>query len=180
VILGSMLLAGCQTTPPTVKSSYLDNAAFMNLWRTYRDCESGIDLESMQVAARRLNQVARNPSLLKPAAVPLPKAIQHWVSDPPIRLAVDPKSMAAACSLYTGQAALVAGRHDLAHEMFSAILAESDSPSSYYAEQARAGLAQATIGIHAAVTSSQSGIGLLASSPPESQGSGFPLAAASR
>jgi hypothetical protein len=155
VLAVGLLVTACQTTPPVGKSVGLDDNTFMGLWETYRHCERGIDLEAMQVAARHLSHAAYHSSTIKTIELPLPKAIHHWVSDPPSRLAVDPKSMAAACSLYTGHAALSAGRNDLAEEMFLAVLKNPASTPTYYIEQARAGLAQATIGAHASSLSEQ-------------------------
>jgi hypothetical protein len=116
----------------------------------------------MQLAASRLSHVARQPEI-GPAVIPLPKAIQRWVSEPPSRLAVDVKSMAAACTLYTGQAALSAGRNDLADQMFQAVL-HNPTSSSYYIQQARAGLAQAIMGAQASRTSGESTVRLADSS----------------
>jgi hypothetical protein len=68
--------------------------------------------------------------------------ITRWVSEPANRLAVDPKAMAVSCSLHTGQSALLAGRNDLASEMFQAVLTYPDGAYPYHATQAREGLAR--------------------------------------
>ncbi|MEK6526626.1 MAG: hypothetical protein AABZ22_07120, partial [Nitrospirota bacterium] len=53
-----VVLGGCQTTQPLGKVAAMDNAAFMNLWSTYRECQSSTDLDTMRVAAQQLNQAA--------------------------------------------------------------------------------------------------------------------------
>ncbi|MGH7233636.1 MAG: hypothetical protein ACREJU_20080 [Nitrospiraceae bacterium] len=148
-----LLLAGCQTGHSIDKHAGLDNAGFMSLWDTYSYCKIGTDLTAMHTAAQRLNQLAYRPAIVNASDSPLPKAIQRWVSEPPARLAVDPKAMAAACSVHTGQVALSVGRHDLADEMFRSVLQYPAITSPYYIEQARAGLAQVSSSDQAAIES---------------------------
>ena len=143
LILGlGLLLSGCQTGASLEKHGRLDNAGFMSLWDTYGACKGGTDLEGMRMAARHLHQVAFQPAVATSGELHLPKAIERWVAEQPARLAVDPKSMAAACSLHAGLAALTVGRHDMADEMFRAVLKDPRHTSPYYIEQARAGLTQ--------------------------------------
>jgi hypothetical protein len=142
IIVGlGLLLAGCQTAQSVEKYSGFDNTGFMTLWNTYRSCESGTDLEAMRSAARHLQKQAYQPAVTK-TDFHLPRAIERWVSEPPARLAVDPKAMAAACTLHTGHTALEVGRPDVADEMFRIVLKNPADTLSYYAEQARAGLSQ--------------------------------------
>lgn len=137
-------MAGCQTAPVIQKHGGLDNAGFMSLWETYRACQGSTDIDTMQLASRRLTQVAHQPVDAK-NEIYVPKPLQRWVSEHPARLSVDPKSMAAACSLYAGQAALNAGRHDVADEMFRSVLNNPAGTSSYYMEQAKSGLTQVAL-----------------------------------
>lgn len=144
-LLGAMLavltLTGCQATVPNAKPG-LDNSSFMNLWTTYRHCETGIDVDTMFLDAQRLNAIAQQSNQVTDDGVPLPRVITRLMSEPANRLAVDPKAMAVSCSLRTGQTALVAGRYDLASEMFQAVLSYPEGAYPYHADQARAGLAQ--------------------------------------
>jgi hypothetical protein len=140
-----LILAGCQTTSPIAKSGALDNSSFMSMWSTYRHCETESDLDAMRLDAQKLQVVAHQPGIRTGHDVPLPRAIQHWVSEPANRLAVDPKAMAVACSLHTGQIALSAGRYELAGEMFQAVLSYPEHTYPYYVSQAREGLAQIVI-----------------------------------
>ena len=148
ILVGVLVVLGaCQTTQQAGKSSATENTAFMRLWTTYSECRSTADLDAMRAAARQLRQAATTPKSNNGFVLPLPKPIARLVSTPPTRLAVDPKAMAAACTLYTGNAALDAGRNDVAVEMFwSVIDGHPQAEYAYYVEQARLGFAQAVIG----------------------------------
>ena len=132
-----LVLAGCQSTQSIEKHSGIDNASFMTLWETFKQCQTGVDLDAMRTSSRLLNQVAHRLGQVPASDIPLPKAIRRLVAEPPSRLAVDPKAMAAACNLYTGKAALTAGRPDVAIEMFQTVLKHPNGASSYYIEQAK-------------------------------------------
>ncbi|MDQ6735183.1 MAG: hypothetical protein M3Z35_13885 [Nitrospirota bacterium] len=137
-----LVLAGCQTTSPVPKSVALDNASFMGMWTTYRHCEAASDLDTMLLDARKLDRVAHQPVIGMGHDVLLPQVMKRWVSEPANRLAVDPKAMAVACSLHTGQSALSAGEYELADEMFQMVLNYPEGMYPYYVQQARQGLAQ--------------------------------------
>jgi hypothetical protein len=120
------LLSGCQGVQFVKAPAHLDNTTFMTAWDAYRRCQAGTDVEAMRADMQHLADVA------KPAP----------------RLAADPKAMAAACALSTGQAALRTERMELAAEIFRAVLRNQSQPEyAYYAEQARIGLNQAELGI---------------------------------
>lgn len=161
----AVFVAGCQTGQPMPKSSAMDNSAFMVLWGTYRHCERGTDPELMRVDAQQLNTVATASRSTIDGDVPLPTVIRRWMSEPANRLAVDPKAMAAACSLHTGEAALSVGRYDIAGEMFSLVSKYPEGAYSYYVNQARDGLAR--IDVEAKVSSRQIGSPRLVSLPPQ-------------
>ena len=142
-VVGIMfILTGCQSTAPVATSGSLDNTSFMSLWTTYRHCETGADVDAMVLDAHRLNSIVQQSGQPTHEEAPLPKMITRWVSEPANRLAVDPKAMAVSCSLHTGQSALLAGRNDLASEMFQAVLTYPDGAYPYHATQAREGLAR--------------------------------------
>lgn len=137
-----LMLAGCQTTSPLSKPPTLDNTSFMGMWTTYRHCEAASDLDTMRLDARLLDHVAQQPVIGMGHDALLPQVMKRWVSEPANRLAVDPKAMAVACSLHTGQSALSAGHYELADEMFHAVLTYPEGMYPYYIQQAREGLAQ--------------------------------------
>lgn len=141
-----VMLVGHQTIQPE-HSFALDNTTFMTLWSTFKHCQSSTDLDSLRVDAQRLNQAAHAPTDGKGFILPLPKQIERLVAKPVPRLAADLTAMAAACTLYTGQAALNAGRFDVATEMFRSIMeSHPQAEYAYYVEQARLGLTQVGVG----------------------------------
>jgi len=140
-----LMLAGCQTASPISKSAALDDTSFMGMWTTYRHCETISDLDTMRLDARKLDVVARQPVIGMGHDVLLPQVMKRWVSEPANRLAVDPKAMALACSLHTGQSALSAGQYEIADEMFQVVLMYPEGMYPYYVQQAREGLAQLNV-----------------------------------
>jgi hypothetical protein len=140
-----LILSGCQTGSPIPKSVALDNTSFMGMWSTYRHCEAASDLDAMLLDAQTLAVVARQPLVGMGHDVALPQVMKRWISEPANRLAVDPKAMVVACSLHTGQAALSAGRYELADKMFQAVLNYPEGVYPYYINQAREGLAQLNV-----------------------------------
>ena len=161
-----LILSGCQTTAPIPKSAALDNTSFMGMWSTYRHCEAASDLDMMRLDAHHLDSVAHQSVIGVGHDVALPQVMKRWISEPANRLAVDPKAMAVACSLHTGQAALSAGRYDLADEMFQAVLKYPEGVYPYYIKQAREGLAQLNVDANTSDTAalSSSFTAILASS----------------
>lgn len=137
-----IVAAGCQSLPKNPTTS-LDNESFMYLWGRYARCQAGSDLVAMQGEAQYLQQAADAAAARSGFSLTLPKRIQRYVSDPPTRLAVDPKAMAAACALYTGQVAAELGKTDVATTMFQSVLKHQAKPEyEYYVAQARDGLSQ--------------------------------------
>ena len=144
VLLAAVLmLGGCQSAPHAAKAD-TQNSGFMSLWATYQRCEAGSDVEVMQADAVHLTRMAQQPIGGTDPDLPLPQVIRRFVSEPANRLAVDPRAMAAHCSLQTGLVALSAGRHDIADRMFRLVMTYPEPAYSYYVNRARAGLAVIT------------------------------------
>src|SRR5678815_128007 len=138
-----LILGGCQSAPHVAKSD-AQNSGFMSLWATYQRCDAGSDVETMRADAAHLTKMAQQPMVGMDVDIPLPQMIRRFVSEPANRLAVDPKAMAANCTLQTGLAALSAGRHDVADEMFRLVMTYPEPAYTYYVNRARAGLAAIT------------------------------------
>jgi hypothetical protein len=143
LLAAMLILGGCQSAPHVAKSD-TQNSGFMSLWATYQRCEAGSDVDAMQVDAAQLTKMAQQPIVGMDKDIPLPQMIRRFVSEPANRLAVDPKAMAAHCSLQTGLVALSAGRHDVADHMFRLVMLYPEPTYSYYVNRARAGLAVIT------------------------------------
>ncbi len=143
-----MLLGGCQSAQRANTAASLDNAGFMTAWGAYRHCQVGTDLDTMYTEMQQLSRTALTQESAATFPFSLPDFVKRVVSKPTQRLAADPKAMAAACALSTGQAALRAERMELATEMFRAVLQNHTHPEyAYYVAQARIGLNQAELGI---------------------------------
>jgi len=142
----AVALAGCQAGHQSVKSVGLDNTGFMRLWNTYEGCQTSLDLGEMRSYERILSQEMLSATRIAEPLIPLPTSIQRLVTEPKPRLSVDPKAMAAACTLYTGQAAVAIGRNDIAVEMFLSVISRHPQADyAYYVAQAKEGLAQVTV-----------------------------------
>ncbi|MGH9782586.1 MAG: hypothetical protein ACRD88_00230 [Terriglobia bacterium] len=115
----------------------------MELWRIYTHCQRSEDPEGLVLDAMRLTRAAETaPS--EPSAVLEP--IEQIIEPPPVRLAVDPNAMAAACSLYAARTAMDRGWYDLAITLYRSIIPTApDAQSNYYVKLAQVGLAEALI-----------------------------------
>ncbi|HJU04658.1 MAG TPA: hypothetical protein VJ692_05850 [Nitrospiraceae bacterium] len=134
------IMGACQEPKVHRDTTVMSQSAFMDLWQTYTHCRTSEDTEAIVMDALKLNQAAQPeqpelPRLLKP--------VKPFVSTLPSRLAVDPKSMAASCSLHAGQAATAIGWNDLALQLYDSVLRHApNSNESYYVRQAQEGLAE--------------------------------------
>jgi len=141
VYVAATLLSGCQAIQPLDETRASKDAVFVNSWKQYTHCQSSPDVTQKWQDAQQLN---RTVSLMDQAARAtrlLPDLIEQTLADPPPRFAVDPKAMAAACTLLAGQAAQDAGHSGFAKEMFSFVVANFAQPRYvYYREQAQLGL----------------------------------------
>ena len=134
-------LVGCQTSQP-MKAGTLDNASFMDLWKTYSHCQAGSNVEELRSDAVILATAADRVLTQESFILPLPKRLEQFVSYPTARFAVDVKAMAAACSIRAGQYAVDAGQFDLAKDLLKTVLAHSQSEDyRYYSSQAQTLLA---------------------------------------
>ena len=145
-LLGVLFLAsGCQTNPS--QATGLDNTRFMSLWETYGSCKTATDLNQATLNMERLSAATQHRESNEGFVLPLPTKLEGLVTNPPSRFAVDVPTMAAACSLHTGELALQEGRTDLARDLFASVVALRDKVSSYYVLRARAFLTQLERGI---------------------------------
>lgn len=139
--LAAALLSGCQAIQVSDDTRIPDEMTFVKMWNRYTHCRSHIDATQMWQDAQQLNRTVRLMDRTTRAARLLPDTIEQTLADPPSRVAVDPKAMAATCTLLAAEAAQDAGHARLAGEMFRFVLANfADSPYAYYREQAQLGL----------------------------------------
>jgi hypothetical protein len=142
IALFSLLVLGCQSNP-LVKQSADTPASFMGLWSVYSHCQSAKTLEELEHDASVLSTSAKRTVSPDGFVLPLPGKLERLVTTPSARLAVDVKAMSAACSLRAGQAAVEAGRYDVAKELLRGILDyHPQTDYAFYVLQAKAILSE--------------------------------------
>jgi hypothetical protein len=131
-----LLLTGCQALIPPVDQVAREQA-FDRSWEFYRDCRRA-DLAAILAQAPRWERLAAAP-------------VQR-----PVRLSVDPRALAAACAVHTGNLALSQGERELAAELYSLVIDRYPDPDyAYYVAQAWAGLLRTAPGIPTASASAR-------------------------
>ncbi|MET0515100.1 MAG: hypothetical protein ABW047_07220 [Nitrospiraceae bacterium] len=134
LILLSLVLAGCQvfSKPDTHVSS---TPSVMSLWDLYRDCQRSGGVEDAVLAAQRLRQSA--DTHVVPTA-DLPGGLDRLVRKQPVRTTVDPRAMAASCTLQAARASLDAGRHKVAEQLLRTLVRSyPETEYVFYVEQAK-------------------------------------------
>lgn len=139
IALISLLLMGCQSMGLTSGLRDLPEEQFQSLWRIYTQC----------LASREAAAVREDVEILSRAAFAnegiggeLPDAFVGWVATPPVRLAVEPKAMAAACAVHGGRIAWQAGHSEMANRLYSLVVRRFHEPHlAFYVKEADAGLA---------------------------------------
>jgi hypothetical protein len=115
----------------------------MGLWSVYSHCQNTKDWEELKHDATILSASAKRTVSGDGFVLPLPGKLERLVTTPSARLAVDVKAMSAACSLRAGQAAVEAGRFDIAKDLLKTILEyHPQSDYAFYSVQARAILSE--------------------------------------
>jgi hypothetical protein len=142
-LVATVFLSGCQVIQAFDRTHAPSEASFLSMWNLYSQCRSRSDVDQMWQDAQQLHQRIRVLDHAAQAAHLLPDSIEQALAEPPPRLAVDPKAMAADCTLLAGQAAQNAGHGRFAAEMFRFVLFNFSQPRyAYYRSQARRGLNQ--------------------------------------
>ena len=142
VLTMTMLCSAWACTTPGSSLQSKQQATFMDVWNVYNDCRKGDDPESLLLDALVLHRVAQGKDT--PALPPILKPLRKLIDPTPVRLAVDPRAMAAACTLRAGDAALKRGWYDVAMQIFTAMIPAYQAPEfAYYLREARSGLATA-------------------------------------
>lgn len=135
-------LGGCQTAHLHIRSVGMDQVEFERMWQSYVDCWDSVDLDVIRAQARRLSRTAEAD---QPSPPFLPKILGLTPARLPVRLAVDPKALAASCALHGGKVALDRGEQALATDLFTSVIQRFPEPDhAYYVAQARSGLIQAS------------------------------------
>lgn len=139
----AFLLSACHTMPSLDGTRVPSEAAFRDMWARYSDCRAGSGVIQTWQHAEQLNRAVRLMDDSARSAHLLPPLFERVLTVSPPRLAVDPRAMAASCTLSAGQAARDAGLDWLAAKLFRFVLLNFDGPRyTYYRERASKGIVQ--------------------------------------
>ena len=120
----------------------IENPAFISLWDTYNHCLTGSNTEEMQRSLEILHS-APKPISLDDSPIPVPKFIKKLSSTRNSRLAVDPRAMAASCSIHLGEVAHQSADWDTALRTFQTIVENYPEPQyAFYVSRASQAIEQ--------------------------------------
>ena len=109
LIVACLLLVGCQSFQPTNPGELaLENDGFIGLWDTYNACLNGSKTQDMQQKLQALHS-APKPLSLDDSPISVPDFIKELASTRNSRLSVDPRAMAASCSIRVAEVAQQSG-----------------------------------------------------------------------
>jgi hypothetical protein len=129
------LLAACSFFSGPSRESEPAHQSVMSLWELYRNCRGSGDLETALSAARQLRQSA---ALQVMPVTDLPPGLDGFVTKQPVRTTVDPKAMAASCTLQAARASMDAGRHEEAQQLLYAVMRNyPEAEYAFYVERAK-------------------------------------------
>jgi TolA-binding protein len=135
LIVVSVLLAGCQWFQSSAQTSFPTSASVMSMWDLYRHCQSSGDVETVLSAAKQLQQSADTHAVPAPD---VPKTLDRFVTKQPVRTTVDPKALAASCTLQAARTSLNAGRDQEAEQLLHAVVSSyPESDYTFYVAQAK-------------------------------------------
>ena len=130
-----LFLTGCQVLDSSTRTSAPRSASVMSMWELYRHCRSSSDVETVLSAAKQLQQSADTHVVPAPD---VPKSLDRFVTRQPVRTTVDPKALAASCTLQAAQTSLSAGREQEAEQLlYAVVLSYPENDYTFYVAQAR-------------------------------------------
>ena len=143
VFLFTILLSGCHGIPLFEQPATEAPSPIMPLWEHYQKCLIATDSTELALVIEQFDHIvvveAEPPSWMR--------AWGNNVTNQPLRTAVDPRALGAACTLRAAASMLEAGHPTEAQALYRRMLARYASPAwAYYVDQARAALA----GLHEA------------------------------
>ena len=135
VLSAGMLFAGCQLFDGSTKATTSPSTSVMSMWELYRHCQSSGDVETVLSAAKQLQQSADTHLVPAPD---VPKSLDRFVTRQPVRTTVDPKALAASCTLQAARTSLSTGREQEAEQLlYAVVLSYPESDYTFYVAQAK-------------------------------------------
>ncbi|MEX2494388.1 MAG: hypothetical protein WD425_21825 [Nitrospirales bacterium] len=155
IALISLNFVACQSFQPTNSGELaLENHDFMGLWDAYNFCQAGSNTVDMQKNLQVLHS-APTPISLNDSPIPIPKFIKELTSMRNSRLAVDPRAMAASCSMHLARVAQQAQEWDISFRTWQAIVSQYPEPQyAFYVSEATRAIEEFS-SLHPASLSSQ-------------------------
>ncbi|MGD9852929.1 MAG: hypothetical protein AB7T38_16895 [Nitrospirales bacterium] len=137
------LLVGCQSFQSSVPGELnLPEGEFVSLWDAYNFCMVEQDVSQIQANLSILKN-APKPISLNESPIPIPKFIQELTSLRSSRLAVDPRAMAASCSIHLAEVAQQSQNWDAAYNVLETMATNFPEPQyAYYVTKANHTLEQ--------------------------------------
>lgn len=137
------LLVGCQSLQPSTQGELnLQEGDFVGLWDAYNFCMVGQDVSEIRINLSIL-QAAPKPISLNESPIPVPKFIRQLTSLRSSRLAVDPRAMAASCSIHLAEVAQYSHDWESAYRVLETMATEFPEPQyAYYVTRANETLEQ--------------------------------------
>ena len=148
VCLLIILLSGCQGMPLFERATAEAPSSIMPLWERYQQCLVTTDPAELTLIIDKFE-------LATPTEIEPPSWMRVWgyhVMSQPIRTAVDPQALGAACTL-RGAALMVEAHHLMeGRVLYQRVLARYSSRNwAYYVDQAKGALDGLQISAHAVV-----------------------------
>ena len=108
----------------------MEDQEFLGIWDAYNLCIDGSDIQHMQANLSVLAS-APKPISLDDSPIPVPTFLKKLSTARASRLAVDPRAMAASCSIHLAEVAQLSSDWPTALRTFQEII--KDYPESQYA-----------------------------------------------
>jgi hypothetical protein len=137
-IIALFLLAGCQGLSPLDRWMAQPAPSIMPFWDTYQRCMTTTDADVL------VQSVAQLENAMLEGLEP-PDWMKTWgghVARQPLRVAVDPRALSAACTIRTASVMNDQARHNEATVLYQRVLARyADREQAYYVERAKDAMA---------------------------------------
>ena len=141
----TLSVVGCQSLQVKDPGELaIENHAFISLWDTYNHCVTESNTQEIQRNLEILSS-APKPISLDDSPIPVPKFLKKLSGTRNSRLAVDPRAMAAACSIHLGEVARQSADWNTALHIFQAIVKNYPEPQyAFYVSKANQAIEQSS------------------------------------
>ena len=139
----SIALIGCQGLQASAPGELaMEDQDFLDIWDAYNHCMAGSDIQEMHANLHALDSAPR-PISLDDSPIPVPKFLKKLSSVRSSRLAVDPRAMAASCSIHLAEVAQHSADWHTALQTFQSIIKNYPEPQySFYVTKANQAIEQ--------------------------------------